>query len=131
VCVCVYVCVCARVCVCVRSCVLDWVGEDSFSVVAHWLRLWLRASHFVSTNSHEENYVLTIVPTDGHGHYEAVRRLLCFGQKYSVVLVQYNQSSCLLKTYNFHGLIGEIVLGYEVAKKYVFITRHCSVVFCW
>jgi len=71
---------------------------------------------------HEKNDVLTIAPPDGHGHYEAVIWLQHVGQKCSVMVVQYNQSSSLLKTYKFLGLIAKIMLSNEVAK-YIYILQ--------
>jgi len=125
---------CACVCACVRvracACVIELV-KTPFQWLHNGLSCDREHHTLFPQKSHEENDVLRIVPPDGHGHYKAVRRLLRFGQNCSVMLVQYNQTSCLLKTYNFHGLIGEIMLVYEVAKKYVFFSRQCSIVFCW
>jgi len=87
---CVCMCVCVHVCVrvCMHSCMRDWADEDSFSVVAQWLSLWLRTSHFVSTNSHEENDVLTIVQMamaimkQSGDYYASVRSaVLCLSNK--------------------------------------------------
>jgi len=50
------------------------------------LVLWLRESRCVSFTTKEKYYLFTIVPPGSSFRYEAVKRYLCLGRHFSIVL---------------------------------------------